>query len=157
MPTATKTNPPAANEQTPRRRRGRPTREESENNKMRELQADFLVGCSLEERASAVRFIRLIRTNYWLSNFAKQILELDAENPFLVTIEKVQAQLDKTAVIEDLVGRVQFIGRNQKNWFINSPAVRAVIDEWGDEIFQYKSDKDIRNLIESSRTPAVRK
>jgi hypothetical protein len=134
-----------------RKRRGRPTREEAEKKKRRSGQTDFLIGCDLDERSDAVRLIRLIRTNYWLSNFARQILRMEADSPTQVTIDKVQKQLDRLAVIEDLIGRVQHIGRNPDNYFQDHPAVRAVLEEWGDEIFQYKSDCGINNTIDAAK------
>ena len=150
MPNDNATTNTAAQD-APKKKRGRPTEVESMMKRSRAEQADFLIGCSLDERADAVRLVRLLRSNYWLANFARQVLRLEADHPSQVPIEKVQRQLDNIATIEDLVGRVQFIGRQRNNYFQSHPAVRAVVEEWGDEIFQYKSDQDIRELIESAK------
>ena len=150
MPIKRATTNTTAQAEAPKKKRGRPTFEESRDKRKRTEQTDFLIGCSLDERADAVRLVRLLRSNYWLANFVRQILTMEAECPFQVPLEKVQKQLDKMAVLEDLIGRVQFIGRG-KNYFQSHPAVRAIMEEWGDEIFQYKSDQDIRELIESAK------
>src|SRR5690242_18800990 len=43
-----------------------------------------------EERALVARFIRLIRSNYWLSHFVKNLLRLDADTPEMVPISEVK-------------------------------------------------------------------
>ncbi len=86
----------------------------------------FLWAASESERAAAVRLVRILRTNYWFSNLMEQLLRLEADNPFQVTIEAVRKQIDGLESIETLVKKIQFIGSSPGNYFRDHPAVRAV-------------------------------
>jgi len=135
--------------QNPKRRRGRPTHEEQVAKARRSAQSDFLVGCNLDERAWAVSFIRLIRTNYWLSHFMKNLLRLDANKPNQVPISEVKAQIGYAEDVEEVVRRIQFIGKT--GWYRDHPLVASIVDETGDDIYEYQGDKKIRDLIESAK------
>src|SRR5690349_18688576 len=69
-----------------------------------------IVVVSWEERALVARFIRVIRSNYWLSHFMKNLLRLDSHSPQLVTLKEVEEQLGHQKAIEEVVRKVQFIG-----------------------------------------------
>ena len=103
---------------------------------------------SMEERALVARFIRLVRSNYWLSHFVKIILLLDSNEPSMVPIEKVQEQLSQQEELEDLISRVQHIGTN--GWWRDHPAIAAIAEEW-DDVYDYRGDKAICKLIESAK------
>ena len=106
-----------------------------------------IVLVSADERALVAQFVRLIRTNYWLSHFVKNLLRLDATSPEMVTLDSVQDQLKDQKELEDLIGRVQYIGKN--GWWRDHPAVNAIAEEW-DDVYEYRSDWRIRQLIESA-------
>lgn len=106
-----------------------------------------------EERVLVARFVRLIRSNYWLSHFFKNLLRLDSDSPDMVPISKVQEQLKQQEELEDLVGRVQYIGK--QGWWRDHPAINAIVEEW-DEVFEYRGDRAISNLIESAKQKGVK-
>jgi len=153
VPQPAESSSPTKEASTVSRRRGRPTHEESEQRATRKVQADFLVGCSIEERAWCVQLIRLLRTNYWLSHLLKNILRLDADRPQLVTIEDVRRQIDQAEDLDELVRKIQFVGRT--GWWRDHPVVNAVAEEDA-EIYQYRSDSAIRQLIESAKKGVVK-
>ena len=80
----------------------------------------------------------------------EQLLRLEADNPFQVTIEAVRKQIDGLESIETLVKKIQFIGSSPGNYFRDHPAVRAVQEEWRD-VAEYKSEYRVRELIESAK------
>src|SRR5690242_15684723 len=45
---------------------------------------DGMIVVDWEERALIAGFIRVIRSNYWLSHFMKNLIRLDADSPYLV-------------------------------------------------------------------------
>ena len=108
---------------------------------------------SADERALVAEFIRLMRSNYWLSHFVKNLLRLDAANRELVSLESVEEQLKQQKDLEELIGRVQFIGK--LGWWRDHPAVNAVAQEW-DDVYEYKGDWKIRQLIESAKRARVK-
>ena len=112
-----------------------------------------IVLVSSEERALIARFLRLIRSNYWLSHFVKNLLRLDSASPTLVSIESVQEQLGYAEELEDLIGRVQHIGK--AGWWRDHPAINAIVEEW-DDVFEYRGDRAICQLIESAKKEHVK-
>ena len=109
---------------------------------------------SREERMLVTRFVRLIRTNYWLSHFVKNLLRLDAASPEMVTIAKAKEQLSNQEDIEALVGKLQYIGRD--GWWRDHPAINAVAEEW-DDVYEYKGDRAICKLIESAKQQGAKR
>ena len=120
-------------------RRGRPR-------KTNQQQADFLVGCTPDERAMCVRLVRLLRDNYWVSELVRQILKKEAETPNLLAVAELRKLLDDFSTIEALADNAQKLGNN----WSDHPILRAIRDEW-EEINEYKSERAIDRLIKSAR------
>lgn len=78
----------------------------------------------------------------------KNILRLDSRSPNLVPISEVEDQLKTQQSIEDLVRKIQFVGKT--GWYRDHPVFKAVAEEW-DDVYEYKSDSSIRELIESAK------
>ena len=130
------------------KRRGRPTREEKQAKIEREGQSDFLVGCTLIERAYCVGLVRLLRDDYWMAEFVRQILDKESKSKWQWTIKNANALLDNFDTVETLAGNAQNLGQN----WSNHPILRAIRKEWeDDEIVDYLSDKRVRGLIESAQ------
>lgn len=108
---------------------------------------------SPDERSDIASFIRMIRSNYWLSDYIKVLIRLDAESPNMIPISEAERQLKKQKDIEELVERVQYCCRNKNNFHRDSHVLKAIADEWTD-IFEYQSDSRIRALIESAKQAA---
>jgi hypothetical protein len=121
--------------------------------------SDFLAGCTTDERAYAVRLVRLLRTNYWFSHFMLHMLRLEADSPFQVTFRKVRDQLRYLEGVEDLLERVKYVSQRSTNYFYDHPAFKAVRDEWGGdaELAAYKNESEIRQLVTSAQDAAAKK
>lgn len=100
------------------------------------------------------RFVRLIRSNYWLSHFVKNLLRLDARTPEMVPIAEVEGQLNQQRDLEGLIGRIQYIGKH--GWWRDHPAINAIAEEW-DDVYEYRGEKAICALIESAKQQSVKK
>src|SRR5581483_1520572 len=109
---------------------------------------------SLEERAHVAAFIRLIRSNYWLAHFVKECIRLDANSPDLVGCDEVERQLRAAKDIEELVGKIQYIGK--QGWWRDHPVINAIAEEW-DEVLDYRSMAAVRKLLESARAEKVKR
>jgi hypothetical protein len=135
--------------EVPPKRRGRPTREDAEAKQTIAAQADFLAGCTLDERAYCVRLIRLLRANnYWMPELIRQILDKESSSRYDWTIEGVKKLLDNFDIIETLAENASKLGLN----WSNHPILRAIRMTWKDEeIIDYTSNTKIRKLIESAR------
>lgn len=131
------------------KRRGRPTRKDVEAKRTMADQADFLAGCTLDERAYCVRLIRLLRdSNYWVPELIRQILDKESRSRFNWTIEEVKKLLDSFDTIETLAENASRLGLN----WSNHPILRAIRTTWkDDEIVEYTSNARIRKLVESAK------
>jgi len=84
----------------------------------------------------------------------KNLLRLDAKTPHQVPISEVKAQLGYAEDVEEVVRRIQFIGKT--GWYRDHPLIAGIVDETGDDIYEYQGDKKIRDLIESAKKAAAR-
>lgn len=99
-----------------------------------------------DERTYVARLVRLLRSNYWLSHFARILLQADTDCPDMVSIKQAHALLDGEEAVEQWIDKIKAYKRGP--WG-DHPAIKAVADEW-DEIDDYRSDQGIRKLIESA-------
>ena len=117
----------------------------------RRQQADFLKGCTLDERSYCVRLVRLLRDDYWISELLRQILDQESSSPYCWTLTELKALLDNFDTIEALVKNAKRLGHN----WSNHPILRAIREEWG-EIEDYKNERSIRELVESARRGQIK-
>jgi hypothetical protein len=112
-----------------------------------EQRSEFLIGCDSDERAYAVRLIRLLRDNYWMAELVRQILDQESKTRWNWTIKSLKELLDNFSTIEALADNARRLGNN----WSNHPILRAVREQWGDdEIADYQGERRIQRLIESA-------
>jgi hypothetical protein len=136
----------AATPETRKRHRGRPTREQALEKAACREQADFLAGCTVDERAYCVRLIRLLRDKYWVTEFVREILDRESRSRWNWTVELAKKSLANYETLEALASNARRIG----NTWSNHPVLRAVRREFDNEIADYMDDRRVRDLIASA-------
>ena len=127
--------------------KGTGTRQATTPMKTKRQQADFLAGCTLDERVYCVRLVSLLRDSYWMAELVRQILDEESRCSRRWTIRSLRELLDNFDTIEALADNAQRLG---PNWS-NHPILRAIRNEWQeDEITDYIGERGIRRLIESA-------
>jgi hypothetical protein len=112
-----------------------------------EIKLPKTIQVSDEERVWVVRLIRLLRDDYWATELVRQILSEESQNTSRLSIKDVFELLKNMEIIETLASNAIKLGNN----WSNHPVLKAIRKEWpDDEICEYKSQRAVRQLIESA-------